>query len=45
VSSELPEVLALASTVLVLAKGRPSLYRQNQGLAEEEVLAAAFAHG
>jgi ABC-type sugar transport system ATPase subunit len=44
VSSELPEVLALASTVLVLSKGRPTLYRSNQGLAEEEVLSAAFAH-
>ncbi len=42
VSSELPEVLALASTVLVLSKGRPTLLAPNQGLAEEEVLSAAF---
>ncbi|WP_027135661.1 sugar ABC transporter ATP-binding protein [Geminicoccus roseus] len=44
VSSELPEVLALASTVLVLSKGRQALYAPNRDLAEETVLAAAFAH-
>jgi ABC-type sugar transport system ATPase subunit len=42
VSSELPEVLALASTVLVLANGRATLYRPNEALGEREVLAAAF---
>ena len=43
VSSELPEILALASTVLVLAQGRPTLYAVNAGLNEETVLGAAFA--
>ena len=42
VSSELPEVLALATTVLVLANGRPTLYKPNDALSEHEVLAAAF---
>jgi ABC-type sugar transport system ATPase subunit len=42
ISSELPEVLALASTVLVLANGRPTLYEANEALSEHRVLAAAF---
>ncbi len=42
-SSELPEVLALATTVLVLAHGRRTLLRANDDLSEAEVLAAAFA--
>jgi ribose transport system ATP-binding protein len=43
VSSELPEVLALASTVLVLSNGRQTLYEPNEALSEHEILAAAFA--
>jgi ribose transport system ATP-binding protein len=41
-SSELPEVLALATTVLVLAHGQQTLLRPNEDLGEAEVLAAAF---
>lgn len=43
VSSELPEVLALASTVMVLSRGRQTLLATNQGLTENDVLTAAFA--
>jgi len=43
VSSELPEVLALASTVIVMAGGQVTLYSENRSLEEEHVLAAAFA--
>lgn len=42
-SSELPEVLALATTVLVLARGQQTLLRRNDALTEAEVLTAAFA--
>ena len=42
-SSELPEILALATTVLVLAQGRQTLLHANDDLSEAEVLAAAFA--
>jgi ribose transport system ATP-binding protein len=42
VSSELPEVLALATTVLVLANGEATLYKPNDDLPERDVLAAAF---
>jgi ribose transport system ATP-binding protein len=41
-SSELPEVLALASTVLVMAHGQQTLLLPNAGLSEAQVLAAAF---
>ncbi|MDX3926425.1 MAG: sugar ABC transporter ATP-binding protein [Shinella sp.] len=43
VSSELPEVLSLASTVMVLSNGQPTLYTANKDLSESDVLAAAFA--
>lgn len=43
VSSELPEILALASSVLVLARGRQTLHVPNRGLSEARVLQAAFA--
>jgi ABC-type sugar transport system ATPase subunit len=42
-SSELPEVLALATTVLVLARGRQTFLGANDDLAESDLLAAAFA--
>ncbi len=42
VSSELPEVLALSSTVLVLAKGRQTFLGRNDGLTESTLLEAAF---
>ncbi|MBB5752290.1 sugar ABC transporter ATP-binding protein [Prosthecomicrobium pneumaticum] len=42
VSSELPEILALASTVMVLAHGRRTLYAPRAGLGENDVLSAAF---
>jgi len=42
-SSELPEILALSDTVLVLAKGRQTLLAANRDLAEERILQAAFA--
>ncbi|MGA6981841.1 MAG: hypothetical protein WBZ11_09850, partial [Candidatus Sulfotelmatobacter sp.] len=41
-SSELPEVLALASTVLVMAHGQQTLLLPNAGLSEAQVLTAAF---
>ena len=41
-SSELPEVLALATTVMVLARGKQRLLSPNEGLDEAGVLAAAF---
>ena len=41
-SSELPEVLALATRVMVLARGRERLLRDNAGLDEATVLSAAF---
>jgi ribose transport system ATP-binding protein len=43
VSSELPEVLALASTVMVMAGGQVTHYSENRSLEEEHILAAAFA--
>ncbi len=42
-SSELPEILALATTVLVLAHGRQILLCRNVGLSEAEVLEASFS--
>ena len=44
-SSELPEVLALATTVMVLARGRQTLLASNEGLDEARLLTAAFAEG
>ena len=41
-SSELPEVLAFVSTVLVLAHGQQTLLLPNAGLTEAQVLNAAF---
>jgi ribose transport system ATP-binding protein len=41
-SSELPEVLALATTVLVLARGQQRLLAPNEGLNEAALLSAAF---
>jgi ribose transport system ATP-binding protein len=41
-SSELPEVLALATTVLVLARGQQRLLAPNKGLNEAALLTAAF---
>ncbi|ODT18701.1 MAG: hypothetical protein ABS35_23170 [Kaistia sp. SCN 65-12] len=43
VSSELPEVLALASTVMVLSRGRQTMLAANRDLTENDVLTAAFA--
>jgi len=42
-SSELPEVLALSTAVLVLAKGRQTLLAANEGLSEARILSCAFA--
>ncbi len=42
-SSELPEVLALATTVMVLARGQQRLCAPNEGLDEASVLSAAFS--
>ena len=42
-SSELPEVLALATTVMVLARGQQRLFSPNEGVDEATMLAAAFA--
>jgi ribose transport system ATP-binding protein len=42
-SSELPEVLALAGTVMVLARGKQRLAARNEGLDEATLLRAAFA--
>ena len=42
-SSELPEVLALATTVMVLARGQQRLFARNEGLDEASVLSAAFS--
>jgi ribose transport system ATP-binding protein len=44
VSSELPEVLALASTVMVMAGGQVTFHAENRSLGEEHILAAAFAN-
>jgi ABC-type sugar transport system ATPase subunit len=41
-SSELPEVLALATTVMVLARGQQRLLSPNEGLDEAAMLTAAF---
>ncbi len=41
-SSELPEVLALATRVMVLARGQQRLLAENAGLEEAAVLSAAF---
>ena len=41
-ASELPEVLAFTSTVLVLAHGQQTLLLPNAGLTEAQVLNAAF---
>jgi ribose transport system ATP-binding protein len=42
VSSEIPEIKALASTVLVLARGKQSLLCRNTGLTDKTLLEAAF---
>lgn len=43
VSSEIPEILAVASTVLVLARGKQTLVLRNDGLDDRTLLEAAFA--
>jgi ribose transport system ATP-binding protein len=42
VSSEIPEILAVASTVLVISQGRQVLTLPNQGLDDKTLLEAAF---
>ena len=42
VSSEIPEIQALASTVLVLARGKQILLCRNAGLSDKTLLEAAF---
>ena len=42
VSSELPEIRALATRVMVLARGRVALLEPNTGLDEDELLSHAF---
>jgi ribose transport system ATP-binding protein len=43
VSSEIPEILAIASSILVLAHGRQILLVPNEGLSDRALLEAAFA--
>ncbi|MBV8898608.1 MAG: sugar ABC transporter ATP-binding protein, partial [Verrucomicrobia bacterium] len=43
VSSEIPEILAVASTVLVLARGKQALVVRNDDLDDRTLLEAAFA--
>lgn len=43
VSSEIPEILAVASTILVLARGKQTLSLRNDGLDDRTLLQAAFA--
>ncbi|MBV9490214.1 MAG: sugar ABC transporter ATP-binding protein [Verrucomicrobia bacterium] len=43
VSSEIPEILAVASTILVLARGKQTLILRNDGLDDRTLLEAAFA--
>jgi ribose transport system ATP-binding protein len=42
VSSEIPEILAIASSVLVLAHGQQTLLVPNEGLSDRTLLEAAF---
>jgi ribose transport system ATP-binding protein len=42
VSSEIPEILALASSIMVLAHGHQTLLVQNDGLSDRTLLEAAF---
>jgi ribose transport system ATP-binding protein len=42
VSSELPEVLALSSRIMVMAKGRVTLLCDNKEVDEQRILSAAF---
>ncbi|MBV8586272.1 MAG: ATP-binding cassette domain-containing protein, partial [Verrucomicrobia bacterium] len=43
VSSELPEVRALASTILVTCRGKKILLSRNSGLTDHVLLQAAFS--
>ena len=45
VSSELPEIRALATRIMVLAGGRVALLEPNAGLDEDEILSHAFRAG
>ena len=42
VSSELPEVIALSSRIMVMAKGQVTLLCDNRGVDEQRILSAAF---
>ncbi len=42
VSSEIPEILAVASTIVVLARGKQGLLLRNQNLDDKTLLEAAF---
>jgi ABC-type dipeptide/oligopeptide/nickel transport system ATPase subunit len=42
VSSEIPEILAVASTIIVLAHGKQGLVLRNEGLEDKVLLEAAF---
>jgi ABC-type sugar transport system ATPase subunit len=44
VSSEIPEILAVASTIVVLARGKQGLLLRNQNLDDKTLLEAAFCH-
>jgi ribose transport system ATP-binding protein len=42
VSSEIPEILAVASTIIVLARGKQAVILRNEGLDDRALLEAAF---
>ena len=42
VSSEIPEIRAIASTILILAGGKPVFLQKNEGLDDHTLLEAAF---
>ena len=44
VSSEIPEILAVASTIVVLARGKQAVMLRNEGLDAKTLLEAAFHH-
>jgi len=44
VSSEIPEILAVASAIVVLARGKQSVMLRNEGLDDKTLLEAAFHH-
>ena len=42
VSSEIPEILAVVSTIIVLARGKQAVILRNEGLDDKALLEAAF---